>query len=383
MSKNVFFTGGRSPYTLSLLRLFHNKGYKIYVGETYSSNIAGVSKYVEKNLLLPPPSQEPDNFNETLKKYVLDYKIDLLIPTCEEVFYISKYMDELNKYCKVFTVDISKLKTLHSKYLFIQLLIKIGVNYPQTKIFTNIDLLKEEVKNQDFFVIKPEFSRFASLTIINNKSKVEEMKISEDYPWVIQEFIDGEAFCSYSVAYEGKVTAHSIYPSFYRAGQGATIYFESAVVPEIDEIVGKIVKELNYTGQISFDFIKCKKTGKCYPIECNPRSTSGIYLFGNNDNLPSAFEGKNEKPIVPDSKVTGMSALAMLIYELPNKIRSWKNLKKFVSDFKNSKDTIWDSGDIKPFLAQFSTMKHYGLISRKKKISFLEALTSDIEWNGN
>lgn len=382
MYKNILFTGGRSPFTLTLLRLFSSGGYNVYIGETYKNNIAGVSKYAKGNLSLPPPVQETEAFNTTLKKHIIDYKIDILIPTCEEVFYISKYMDELNKYCKVFTVDIDKLKTLHSKYLFIEMLIKIGVNYPKTKIFRNLEEVKKEIKNQDFFVIKPEFSRFASLTIINNKSKIEEMKISEDNPWVVQEFINGDAFCSYSVANEGKITAHSIYPSFYRAGQGATIYFESAEVPEIDEIVVKIVKELNYTGQISFDFIQCKKTGKCYPIECNPRSTSGIYLFEEKDNLPLAFEGKTEKIIRPDPKVTGMSALAMIVYELPNKIKSLKTLKKFFSDFNRSKDTLWDTSDIKPFLAQFSTMKHYGLIGRKKKISFMEALTSDIEWNG-
>ncbi|MFN8673936.1 MAG: ATP-grasp domain-containing protein [Candidatus Sericytochromatia bacterium] len=382
MRKKVIFTGGRSPFTLELARFFYKFDYDVYIAETFIKNITSFSKYTKKTLYVPPPAQKTEDFIDTLKEHISVLKADLLIPTCEETFYVGMYKKELEKYCSVFTQDISILKRLHSKYKFIELLQILDISFPKTKIFSDINLIKEEIKDQEFFIVKPEFSRFATMTIINDKNKLNEINVSESYPWVVQEFIDGDALCSYSIAKDGKVLGHAIYPSIYRAGQGATIYFESVFDEQIDDIVTKIVKELNFTGQISFDFIKSKKDGKVYPIECNPRTTSGTYLFADEDNLPLAFEGNTDKIIRPSDKRNKTVILAMLVYALP-KIRSLGELNKFIKDLVNAKDTVFRAEDIKPFLSQILTMWHYAKIGKKKDISFIEALTYDIEWNGN
>ena len=382
MKKKVLITGGRSPVALYLSRLFSKSGYDVYVAETFDINMTAYSSYIKKNILIPPPAQKTEEFIKVLRENIINFKIDILIPTCEEIFYISKFKSQLDEFCNVVTENFSILKELHSKYLFMQMLERFGVKFPETKKFTDIESIKKEIANKDFFVIKPEFSRFASLAIINDRKKIESIEISESYPWVVQEFLDGEAYCSYCIAKEGKVLAHSIYPSIYRAGQGATIYYESVFEKQIDEIVFKIVKELNYTGQISFDFIKSSKDGIVYPIECNPRPTSGVFLFSEKDNLPLAFEGVLNNMIRPTDYKNKTVVLAMLIYALP-KIKSFSEAKKFVKDIINSKDPVIEMKDLKPFLAQFLSLKYYSKISKEKKISFLEATTYDIEWNGD
>ena len=386
--KNVIVTGGRSPVTLDLVRLFAKKKYNVYIVESFKENLSGSSKYIRKNIVLPSPALETEDFIQNLIDTIIEYKIDLVVPTCEEVFYLAKYKTRIEKYCKLFAPDWDTLDQLHSKYKFIELLEKLDIDHPQSKRLFNIESVNESINSADKFVLKPEYSRFASYVIINNKNpeKINKVKISEDYPWVFQEYIKGQAYCSYSVAQEGKLLAHSVYSSIYCAGQGATVHFESYQSEAILKIVQKIVKELNYTGQISFDFIKSEKNGIYYPIECNPRATSGVYLFAENL-IDSFFKSDkaladNFKIITPDPDKPKMVALAMLIYALPA-LKSKSQLKTFIKKFYHADDVIFKINDPKPFLSQFKGLAHYARIAKKKKITILEASTLDIEWNGN
>lgn len=381
--KNVLFTGGRAPVTLDLIRLFANSGHNIFIAETFKDNMSGASKYVKKNILLASPALETDDFIQDLIDTIIEYKIDLLVPTCEEVFYIGKHLKRLEKHCRVFTSDISVLEELHSKYKFICLLDELNIDYPKTERISDINVLKNHLEYKEHFVLKPEFSRFASLVLINDKSpeKLDKIKISDDYPWVLQEFIKGNAFCSYSVAQDGELLAHGVYPSIYCAGQGATIHFKPVEVPEIESIVRKIVKYFNYTGQISFDFIRSDENNIYYPIECNPRATSGTHLFSNT--LTQAFfNNTNGKTLYPDLKNPRMVALAMIIYGIPS-LRTVNDSKEFIKQFYNSKDVVFKLKDMKPFLAQFKSLKYYLKIAKKNNISLTQAIMYDIEWNGN
>ncbi|MBC7476017.1 MAG: hypothetical protein H7263_17170, partial [Candidatus Sericytochromatia bacterium] len=240
---NILFTGGRSPATLDLIRLFAKDGYNNFVAESLKSNLSGVSKYVKKNFLIPSAALETEDFIYHLVDIIREYRIDILIPNCEEVFYISKYKEKLEKYCYVFTSSIDVLTQLHSKFQFIELLEKLDIRYPKSQLIDHRQDLIHELKNIDKFVLKPDFSRFASQVIINDKSneKIDNIRIDEQYKWVLQEYIKGSAFCSYSVAQDGKVLASSIYPSVYFAGQGGTVHFESVNIPEIYLIIEKIV----------------------------------------------------------------------------------------------------------------------------------------------
>lgn len=382
-TKNILFTGGRSPYTLELIRLFANEGYKCIVAESLKNNVSGASKYVYKNLYVPPPAQATEHFISEIIDIIREYKIDLVIPTCEETFYLGMYKSKIEKICPLFTGDIKTLKKLHSKFEFVELLKEAGIKYPESKNLTSIEQVKEELKNRETFVLKPEFSRFACNVIVNDKNKTKDMNISEQNPWVLQKFLKGKAYCSYSVALNGKITAHSIYSSIYRAGGGATIHFESVNVPQIDEIVAKIAQTLNFTGQLSFDFIENDEDGICYPIECNPRTTSGTYLFTEQDHLPKAFFDTNiESPIVPTSKTPRMVGLAMLLYYLPT-LRDFNGLQDFINTLSRSKDVIFNPKDVKPFISQFTSLMHYFKQAQKNNITVLEASTFDIEWNGN
>jgi hypothetical protein len=231
-------------------------------------------------------------------------------------------------------------------------------------------------------VLKPVYSRFASRTLILPPLREVLSTLTYDSPWVAQEFVAGQQFCTYSVCQRGQITAHATYPTIFTAGQGATIAFESVDHPAIFSWVKTFVERFGVTGQMSFDFIQ-SEDGLVYALECNPRATSGAHLLASHPQFADAFLAERVEagnPIAPlgDKK---MLASAMLVYGLPSALKK-RGVKSWARTFLESGDVIWQGRDPLPSFLQFRSLLFYMKLSREKGISPLEASTFDIEWNG-
>lgn len=379
--RRLLLTGGRSPATLALLRLLYGDGHRVYVAESLPHNLAGASRYCAGNFRVPPPAQATEAFIQALGDICRREHIDMLIPTCEEIFYIARWKHQLEQVCEVFCPTIDVLTNLHSKYQFMQLLKALKIPAPATQQITSSAELAMALAERETYVLKPEFSRFSNFVLINRPVEEALAKAQPDpaRPWVLQEYLQGDAYCSYSVARNGRLLAHAVYPSRYTAGLGATLYFEGVQVPAIEKIVSKLVESLDYTGQISFDFI-CRD-GIYYPIECNPRTTSGTCLFAAQDHLARAFWERDLPLIRGVGNPPVMIGAAMLLYMLP-RIRSWQQLQLLMRDMLAAEDGLFQLADLGPAIAQFRSFGYFGRVARKARMSLLAATTHDIEWNG-
>lgn len=342
---------------------------------------------------MPQPKNEPEAYIDALLRIVQGEQIDLIIPTCEEIFFIARDLEHLQAYCAVFAAPLEQIQRLHSKWEFNQRALHYGLCVPETHLLTSQrDLQQFLAHTSRPCVLKPVFSRFATKVLIvesarRSASSFEHLHISERYPWVAQEKIEGRAFCSYSVARNGKLIAHAVYAENFTAGQGACIQFEALEHPGIDCWVERFVWREKFSGQIAFDFI-VTSAGRVYPLECNPRATSGIHLFQRDRQLPGVFleeadqAGKPGQPVLrPDTSTRAMIAPAMLIYGLPG-LRSWTRLKEWLRIFVRSKDVIFDPRDMLPFLSQPLLLWYNWRGSRSLALSLQEFSTVDIEWNG-
>lgn len=396
-SHKILFTGGRSPATLALIRRFAEAGHRCDVAESLQPNLAGASRACAKNFTVPAPRQHTAAYIRALQEIIVDREIDLLIPTCEETFYIAQHRETLEgtgKGCEVFTADMACLHELHSKYRFNQLLQRLKLPAPATERIGNRDQLKTRLQEWGQYVLKAEFSRFASAVYINAPMhKVyQNIQPTPQSPWVLQEYLDGPQFCSYSVARNGELTAHSVYPTVYTAGPGATIYFESVDIPEIEHIVRAIVHYFGYTGQISFDFILYK--GLYYAIECNPRTTTGTFLFEKEDELPRAFlpqtaaasdssSGSSlttaSRTVRPLARQPVALSIAMIGYAIPQDLL---HTPRILKDLWRARDPLMKWQDPGPFWQQFGMLFRTLQRAKKAGTDLLSASTLDIEWNG-
>ncbi len=376
MSKRILLTGGRAPATLELARAFHRAGYTVYMAESLRGHLSELSNAIAKNFLVPPPRQQTGTFLDVLEKIVSEKKIDLVIPTCEEVFYIAMGRDRF----PAFVEPLEKLRQLHSKWEFIHLARGLRLPVPETMLIETRDSLQSAFERWPRLVLKPVYSRFAAKTLVYPTIQQAESTLTFDSRWVAQEFIQGAQICTYSVCHRGRITAHTAYRSDFTAGQGATILFRHVNHAATFEWVTKFVSAISFTGQIAFDFIETDD-GKIFAIECNPRAISGIHLLARDPKFPETFLNPSAPCVIPSEDFSAQLWTGMLVYGLPAALKK-RQFKKWFAAFSSSRDVIFRRDDLLPALLQFRSILFYLKLARRENISPLEASTFDIEWNG-
>jgi predicted ATP-grasp superfamily ATP-dependent carboligase len=380
---HILLTGGRAPATLELARIFHSAGHQVFLAESQPGSLSEPSKAIKKHFHLPPPRQQRAAFIQALKEIIQNNKIDLLVPTCEEVFYVSMGLNLLAPLCQVFVDSIDRLQALHNKFTFIKLAQNYGLSVPDTRLIKNQDDLYYAYQRWPQLVLKPVYSRFATRTRVLPSSDKNLLPHLEDNGanWVAQEFIKGISFCTYSTAHDGHLTAHATYRSDFTAGQGATIVFKSCRHPGLFKWVETFTALYHFSGQIAFDFIETPD-GHVYAIECNPRATSGTHLFTNNPLFSQAFLVPGLDTLSPaEDNPSYMLSAAMFLYALPDAFKTHR-LQSWMDTFFSSQDVIFRWDDPLPALCQIRSLLNFIHLGNRLGISALQASTADIEWNG-
>jgi hypothetical protein len=383
---NILLTGGRAPATLDLARSFHARGHRVFVAESLPHNLTAASNATQASFVVPPPRQQPVAFVDALAEIIRQQQIDLLIPTCEEIFYVAMGLEKLAALCTVFAEPIERLGLLHNKWSFIQTAQAAGLSVPETQIVETEADLHAAFTRWPRLVLKPVYSRFASRTRILPPASTDfaTLGASPISPWVAQEYLAGQPLCTYSVVHAGRLTSHAAYRSLFTAGQGATIHFQHADHPASLAWVERFVEAFGFTGQIAFDFIE--RDGTVRAIECNPRATSGIHLLAAAPRFPAAFLDAGMDCLFPPAQpapilAAPMLATAMLLYGLPAALGK-RSLRHWWQTFHSGRDVIFRRDDMQPTLAQWRSILHFVGLGWRHRISALEASTRDIEWNG-
>lgn len=385
-SKTILLTGGRAPGTLELARLLSAAGHRVIVAESARLHLCSRSRFVERAYRVPSPREQPTDYISALCRIMEQEQVHLLIPTCEEIFYVAQGRDRLQSYGAVLTEGPDVLRSLHDKWLFGKLAREAGATVPNTVLSCSQEELKQALREASGpVVLKPVYSRFAAhVRIIADPLAAAMAPLpvpSAEQPWLVQEFIEGRQLCSYAVAHEGRLSLYADYATTYTAGQGASIYFAYANDPRVKDFVSRFVERHRFSGQIAFDLIESRQ-GELYVIECNPRLTSGIHLFRGQKEAANAFLQQGSEVIVPrETAPPSMLAMAMLTYGL-GAIRDWSDLKQWGSDFFAARDALYMPGDPWPYAAQFGMLADLAWSSIRTGKSMIECSTKDIEWNG-
>ena len=187
---------------------------------------------------------------------------------------------------------------------------------PRTHLISSQDDLTSVAQNARTLVFKPVWSRFASQVLIRPKTQaLKRLRPTGQNPWVAQDYIDGTEFCIYAIANEGRMVAFSAYRGLVRAGSGAAVCFAPEHNQALRDFAQTIVSATRWTGQISFDVIQ-DKDGQFYPLECNPRSTSGLHFFADGLAFSDAIFGQRDE-VAPDVATPLTAPLALWLYGLP------------------------------------------------------------------
>lgn len=357
--KKILLTGGKMTKALQLARSFHEAGHQVFLVETHKYWLSGhrFSCAVKGFHTVPAPEKDSNGYCQELLKIVRQEGIDVFIPVSSPVasYYDSLAGTLLSPYCEVihFSPDITQM--LDDKFTLCKQARSLGLSAPKSFLITN----PQQILDFDFeadgsrYILKSicydSVSRLdmTQLPFAQMEDYVKNLPISKENPWTMQEFISGQEYCTHSTVRKGKIRLHCC-----SASSPFQVNYEHIDKPEISAWVDKFVKELNLTGQISFDFIQTKD-GTVYPIECNPRTHSAITMFYNHPGLADAYlkdsEDDNEVPMVPLPESKPTYWLYHEIWRL-TEIGSLSDLRIWIQKIVNGTDAIFQLNDPLPFL---------------------------------
>jgi hypothetical protein len=376
----VLILGGRAPVALDHARRFAAQGWSVYVADSVSCRISAWSRAVAATFRLPPPRDALPAFARSLAEIINRERIDLVLPTCEETFYLSRIRHRLPALCNVFAAPFDLLGQLHSKWRFVGLAREAGLPVPDSIRISELEQARHWA-GQRPIILKPEFSRFGVHVRIYRQGMPEcPAPLPQQGRWVAQLFEAGREICSYSIVVRGRLQAHVAYAPTYRLHGSSSYYFEPIRVDAIESHVERFVARIGFTGQISFDWIE-RAADDFVALECNPRAISGLHLFGVAQPLPAAIGANETVRISGDSATPRMLAPVMITAGLQNALRTG-TARKWQHDWARATDVLSAPGDVRPTLGAIQDILAFARLSLQYGCTVRAAATRDIEWDG-
>lgn len=378
------------PFAVDEIRKLGEVGNEVIAADTFKTAPGSHSKYLKAYELVPRPKQDTKAFVAAVAEVIKKYEIEWLLPMFEEVFYLAYHREELEGLgAKLYFPPFETLHRVHDKATFNELCTKLGLPLAKTITTTSDAEFKDAIAQFPHWFARGVYGR-GGLNVITNtgplagEGDVDDIHPTEDDPWIVQEYLVGEDLCSWSVVHDGKVALHSTYKHDLEIDNRGGIVFESVTPPQTLEAATKIAAELNWDGQISFDYLRTED-GTCYMVECNPRPTSGCTIATAEEFNAALFDP------VPDSPVVVPAGRKREIKEAVARdmVLHLGHFKDDLAAAHGGRDVYGTFKDPMPLLYTALSLSHVHEyrkvmgIDHKSRLDLTAAQFFDVEWDGS
>ncbi|GMN03137.1 ATP-grasp domain-containing protein [Erythrobacter sp. MTPC3] len=379
MGKAVLITGARAAAALDMAREFTTAGWDVHLADSVPVRMARWSSVPATHHLYPAPRQKGTAFQACIKRLVDVHRINLIVPTCEEVFHLAAPALAQSVGDRLFAPNAAMLARLHDKLQFAQAAAQWGLNSPESHAIDCAEDLERFAANSRDWVFKPRMSRFGEQALVAPHSRA--LDVVNPKGWMAQKCVRGEEVCVHAVAHSGEMVACSSYSSRWRLDGGASFAFEpldDARHEQLREVANTLVELGVLHGQFGCDVI-FDESGTPNLLECNPRATSGVHLLAGDGQLARSIgSGEPAPELPPENCYLGP---AMVVFGLPQAIANGR-LREWRETWEKGRDVLSRSDDRKPILGALIDAGSFALTGLKHGISTNAATTYDIEWNG-
>ncbi|KAK1640915.1 hypothetical protein BDP81DRAFT_417645 [Colletotrichum phormii] len=342
--RTILVTGVGMTKGLTLARLFHQAGHRV-VGADFSPHACGSrSVALDAYHVLQKPGRAgggADPYLDSVLRIVEREKVDLWV-SCSGVGSavedgVVKEVVEARTRCRAVQPDVARTRILHEKDSFMDHTRETGLRVPESYLVTSrhemLAALEEASGSLSYddddddpaSTAKTKKPRFIAKSVgVNDRGRgdmtllplptekqtydhvyrLEWLGLSDKEPWLLQEFIDGDEFCTHALVVRGQVRAFVACRSAELLMHYVALPAASALSRAMLEFTRKQAASFGeaYTGHLSFDFMVsgedvaaaaadgCKPEQlKLYPIECNPRAHTAVALFGDTPDLVEQY----------------------------------------------------------------------------------------------
>ncbi|HPM95425.1 MAG TPA: ATP-grasp domain-containing protein [Mesotoga sp.] len=360
----VLVTGARMWYALNSIRLLARQGHEVFAADSGKVSGGLYSRYLKGKFIYPPVSEKSDEFIECLLKKIEELKIDLLFPTFEEGFVISRFMHKFEGRVRVIVPRHEHIQVLHDKWTMTQLASSLSIPVPDTTLLKDFD-----TSRMDFpLIVKPRDQRSAEgIVKVQTLSQLKKLSATLDgTKTLVQEWKTPHQICTTGLALDGKLKGNVIYHNIreYPESGGVGTCRVSIKCEKVESYVSTIVEALRYSGFISMDFLYDRNEDEYYLVDVNPRMSPGLlvahtsgmdFVRGYMDMVDGDI--KSFDVVVP-GRGTYTTAMEIGWYFSTLFKGKFRNLKGFFKSRKGLKDDTWDIRDPLPFFVVLFAMAY-------------------------
>jgi predicted ATP-grasp superfamily ATP-dependent carboligase len=378
----VLVTGSRMPFALAIIRKLAEEGHEVLASDAWEVAPGSHSRYVAGHFVTASPRDATEEFVVDVERIASENGVDVIVPAFEEVFYLSTQWERLAQVTTPFFSPFATLLPLHDKETFEGFATGLGLPMAQTVIAHSDEELADALERFPQYFARAAFSR-GGVSLLTNagplagRTPLGACHPTETNPWLVQEFIEGDTFCSYSTVHSGKVTAHCAYAIPRQWHHSTGIQFRAIEGARTLEIVEEIAGRTSYTGQVSFDFIDSPDGP--YLVECNPRATDGALLMSSPQIARGLLEPGADCETVPageeiqlDLAVFG-GIFADGLREAPATFRDLLHI--------SGSDRGWH--DALPDLYSFLALVRSERLKHSEHAELFVAMAGDLSWDGD
>ena len=303
--RTVLITGGKMTKALQLARSFHSAGHRVVLVESAKYRFTGhrFSRAVDAFHCVPEPTAP--GYAEALLDVARREGADVFVPVSSPAASVhdARAGQLLGDVCDVLHVDSETVRMLDDKAKFSRAAATLGLRVPDHHRITDV----REIEDFDFpagrsYILKRiaynpvgrmDLTRLTRETPERNAAFARSLSISPEDPWILQQFVSGQEYCTHGTVRNGRLQVYGCCES-----SAFQINYAQVEKPEIRQWVETFVGALDLTGQVSFDFIEAED-GHAYAIECNPRTHSAITMFYDHPQVAAAYLEGGHPVITP------------------------------------------------------------------------------------
>lgn len=351
--RTILISGGKMTKALQLARSFHIAGHRVILVESAKYRLTGhrFSRAVDRFYVVPEPTAP--GYAEALLDVVRRENVDVYVPVCSPAASVhdADARRILDGECEVIHVDPETIRGLDDKAEFACTAAALGLRVPDSHRITDIRQIEDfEFPEGRSYILKRlaynpvgrmDLTPLRRETPDHNIAFARRLDISADDPWILQQFVTGQEYCTHGTVRNGALQVYGCCES-----SAFQINYEHVDKPEILDWVEQFVKALNLTGQVSFDFIEAAD-GHAYAIECNPRTHSAITMFYDHPDVAAAYLDDGHPMITPNPSARPTYWIYHEIWRLLTQPGRRRRLATIV----RGKDAILTRWDPMPFFA--------------------------------
>lgn len=235
------------------------------------------SRWVRKWYRCPHYAEDPLGYLQFLAERLRSDKYDVLLPTQEQVYLLSRVRDQLGRHVGLALPEFSALRQMQDKARFVQLLDDLDLPHPPTVVVRGA---AELVRAKTFpcFVKLAHSTAGLGVHCVADRDElsqlIETLQRSDDCDEhseiLIQQPANGTLSVVFAIFQHGRMVAHqNTLVRLYGVGTNAR---ESMDHPRVVADMERIGSHLNWHGAMFIEYFLDLATGDVQYLECNPRT---------------------------------------------------------------------------------------------------------------